>query len=363
MQLKTFEAPTLDEALQRVRDTFGRDALIVSTDETRKGGPVRVTAARERHDDDTPPPPLAVANGKPVDDPVPMLRHGLADSGVGSDLATALLAAAHYVQTPVAPAVALAAAFEGTFRFRPLTAANGAGLAAAPRGRRLILVGPPGSGKTVTVAKLAARAQLSKTDIRTISIDTRKTGGAAHLEALAAHLKIGAEVAQTPAELAACADARRSDLLVIDTFGVNPFDSGEMADLASFIDAAAAEPVLVLPAGIETLDACDMTAAFAAIGCRRAIVTRIDLTRRLGSLLGAFHANRIDFCDVSVSPDILPPDHGGLRPLNPVALARLVLPDPRADGEMSPARPAAAAPQAEGKPKSASAPKAWILAS
>ena len=301
MQLKTFEAPTLDEALQRVRDTFGRDALIVSTDETRKGGPVRVTAARERHDDDTPPPPLAVANGKPVDDPVPMLRHGLADSGVGSDLATALLAAAHYVQTPVAPAVALAAAFE--------------------------------------------------------------TGGAAHLEALAAHLKIGAEVAQTPAELAACADARRSDLLVIDTFGVNPFDSGEMADLASFIDAAAAEPVLVLPAGIETLDACDMTAAFAAIGCRRAIITRIDLTRRLGSLLGAFHANRIDFCDVSVSPDILPPDHGGLRPLNPVALARLVLPDPRADGEMSPARPAAAAPQAEGKPKSASAPKAWILAS
>jgi flagellar biosynthesis protein FlhF len=119
-----------------------------------------------------------------------------------------------------------------------------------------------------------------------------------------------------------------------------------------------------MPAGVETMDARDMAAEFAAIGCRRAIVTRVDLTRRLGSLLSAFHASRIDFCDVSVSPDILPASHGGLRPLHPVALARLVLPDPRPHDENVPT-PQAATATATPQParKTAPAPKAWIPAS
>lgn len=323
MQLKTFEAPTLDQALRSVRDVFGDDALIVSTDENRRGQ-VRVTAARERVALAEAPLPTAT-NGKPVNDPVPILRCALVDSGVDDDLADVLLNAARTVPAPVAPAVALAAAVESCFRFRPLTSAKGV----APDAQRtLALVGPPGSGKTVTTAKLAARVQLDGGSVRLISIDIRKTGGAAHLESLAQHLTIGATIARTPAELAAAARGNTAGSTLIDTFGANPFDPTDIDELAAFLSAARAEPVLVLPAGVEARDTADMAATFDALGCRRAIVTRIDLTRRLGSVLSAFRANRIDFCDVSVSPDILPLESGGLRPLNPVALARLILPDP-----------------------------------
>lgn len=328
MQIKTFEAPTLEDALRRVREVFGNNALIVSTDRVRKGGPVRVTAARE-HDSVSGTDRTAVPdNGVPINDPVPMLRRALAECGVDGDLATTLLTAAHYVQTPVAPAVALAAAFENSFRFRPMTTKDGAGLLTSGRRQSLILVGPPGAGKTVTVAKLAARVQSSGASLRTVTIDTRKTAGAAHLEALGRHLTIGISTARSVAELSAIVSGNRCDVTLIDTFGVNPFDEIEMSELNEFVTASGAEPVLVLPAGVEQNDAEDIASVFAAIGCQRAIVTRIDLTRRLGSLLGAFHGNRIAFSDVSVSPDILPPESGGLRPLNPVALARLILPDP-----------------------------------
>jgi flagellar biosynthesis protein FlhF len=299
--------------------------------------------------------PAAAENGIPVSDPIPLLRYGLADSGVDGDLADRLLVAAQNVLTPVAPAVALAAAFDGVFRFRPLTTGDGTGLLPGNARRKLMLVGPPGAGKTVTAAKLAARAQASSFSVRTATIDTRKTGGAAHLEALAAHLTIGTNIAQSPAELEALASGSRSDFTIIDSFGVNPFDADDMDELGAYIEAAHAEPIIILPAGIEASDAREMVARFVGLGCRRAIVTRIDLTRRLGSLLTAFNDNRVDFCDVSVSPDILPPAHGGLRPLNPVALARLVLPDPGL------VRPEELPP--EPKRKSAPVIKAWNPAS
>jgi flagellar biosynthesis protein FlhF len=310
-----------------VRKSLGRDALIVSTDQGRRNGPVRVTAARERKHGESDARRAAATGGTPVDDPVPVLRRALADSGVDGDLATALLAAAHHVETPVAPDVALAAAFDGSFRFRPLTTRDGGAVLAGDARQTLILVGPPGAGKTVTAAKLAARARISNASVRAVSVDTRKTGGAAHLEALAQRLTIGVTVAHTPPELAAAVSAGRSDITVIDSFGVNPFDAAEIDELGAFVDASGAEPLLVLPAGVEARDAQDMAAVFAELGCTRAVITRIDLTRRLGSLLNAFHFNQIGFCDVSVSPEVLPPESGGLRPLNPVALARLLLPD------------------------------------
>jgi flagellar biosynthesis protein FlhF len=325
MQLKTFEAASLDEALRRVRAAFGPDALIIATDQSRKGGRVRVTAACEHHADAAAEP--APSNGEPVDDPIPLLRNALAECGVDGNLAITLLSGAYYVQTPVAPAVALAAALDSFFRFRPLTSRDGTGLVPHETPRRVMLVGPPGSGKTVTAAKLAARAFNSGNSVRTISIDTRKTGGAAHLEALARHLTLGMTVARTPDELIAATSGSQVDFTVIDSFGVNPFDAAEIDELGAFVDASGAEPLLVLPAGVEARDAQDMAAVFAELGCTRAVITRIDLTRRLGSLLNAFHFNQIGFCDVSVSPEVLPPESGGLRPLNPVALARLLLPD------------------------------------
>ena len=49
MRLRNFTAPSMQEAMARVRQELGADAIIVSTDDT-TAGEVRVTAAVEEAD-------------------------------------------------------------------------------------------------------------------------------------------------------------------------------------------------------------------------------------------------------------------------------------------------------------------------
>ena len=48
MRLKTFIAPTMQEAMRMVRAEMGEEAVIVSTLQNPKQGGVRITAALER---------------------------------------------------------------------------------------------------------------------------------------------------------------------------------------------------------------------------------------------------------------------------------------------------------------------------
>lgn len=327
MRLKSFEAPTLREAIDQVRTTLGEDALIVATDRAKRGTAVRVTAAIPDARDV--PETLHVDprefNGTPTRDPVPLLRNALGDHGVRDDLSLRLLEAASLVPTPVAPALALAAALDTVFDFAPLGKTGGRVATGSGLRRATLLVGPPGAGKTVSAAKLAARAQAARNTVQLATIDTVKTGGIEHLAALSEALEIDMTVARNPRELKLLIAGAGGDVTILDSAGINPFDEEEAKDLARFLEAAAVEPVLVLPAGMDRIDAVETALAFARMGCRRMLVTRLDMTRRLGGTLEAAYESGLAFSDISVSPAIVG-DGGGLAALNPVALARLMLP-------------------------------------
>ena len=144
MRLKTFIAPSTGDAMQQVREEMGDDAIIVST--RRSGRMVRVTAAL---DDGTTDNILATEETAPAAE---RLAETLAFHGVPADTADRLRreAMAMAVDDTV---MALAGALDAVFEFRPLPAEDTDG-----RIGPIMLVGPPGVGKTVTVAKLAARA-------------------------------------------------------------------------------------------------------------------------------------------------------------------------------------------------------------
>jgi flagellar biosynthesis protein FlhF len=60
------------------------------------------------------------------------------------------------------------------------------------------------------------------------------------------------------------------------------------------------------------------------------------MVHRLGSQLAAADAAQLSFCDASKTPDIAK----GLFPLNPVALARLIMPEaPQGGVQPTPERP------------------------
>jgi len=213
----------------------------------------------------------------------------------------------------------MAAALDSVFEFEPLPERDVA--------RPFALVGPPGSGKTVTVAKLAARAVLANRPVNVITTDTMRAGGVDQLAAFTRILDLDLQTALDGETLAdalhAAQHANRDALTLIDTGGANPFDSNEVRELEQLLRAVDADIVLVMPAGYDGEEAAEIARAFRRIGAQRLLVTRLDAARRLGSVLVAADTAKLKFCDLSVTPHVAE----GLTAINPVSLARLLLPE------------------------------------
>lgn len=322
MRLKTFSAKSMKAAMAEVRDALGPDAVIVSVEQGGKGH-VRVTAAI---DNDLPPERPA---SRPRPQPTPAAREeregttvrsreydpadlkaAVGHHGLSAELAETIAQAADRFEACTL-AEAFSAAFESLLGFAAITGEGG---------RPIMLVGPPGAGKTVSAAKLAAEQLVDGRGIRLITTDTVKAGGADQLTLYGRMMEL--EVALAPDEgalEAAVARRESSELTLIDSCGVNPFEMDEIEQCLRLIKAAKAEPVLVLPVGLDGSEASDIADIFARMGARRFIATRLDTARRYGSLVSAARAGRLALAGMSRSPYLAEP----LETPNPMALARL----------------------------------------
>ncbi len=320
MRLRSFSADSLTSAQEQVRRTLGDDAILVSIEETGQG--VRILAALETPDPmaadgrntararGSAPPEEAAGIAAPV-------SGRLSRMGVDDRVIARLLETISALEIGDGdPALGLAAAFDERYRFSPLSERS--------FDRPLMLVGPPGSGKTVTVAKLAAQTALAGRQPRLATTDTRRAGGFEQLRQLADILGVECGLAANDTALESFATSgSHAAAGLIDTHSINPFDPYEQAELSDFIAAANAEPVLVLAAGGDALEMAEMAHAFQEIGISRLVVTRLDISRRLGGVLMAGEDAGLRFADAGISGDIAT----GLRPMTPVALARFFFPE------------------------------------
>jgi len=212
--------------------------------------------------------------------------------------------------------LALGAALDATFSFQPL-----------PEGkaeRPIMLVGPPGAGKTLTVAKLATRLALKGEPVSVITTDTDRAGGIEQLAAFTRLLKVDLlEVEDMGALPDALSVRKGAHQVIIDTAGQNPFDPAALGQLGRSIKQINAQAVLVLPAGMDAAESAEIAALFQAAGASHILATRLDMARRLGSLLAAAWKGRLRFTDAAASSSVTAP----LAPLNPMSLARLLLPE------------------------------------
>jgi flagellar biosynthesis protein FlhF len=312
MRLRNFTATSMQEAIALVRQELGPEAIIVSTED--EAGAVRVTAALEEAE-----PRAPRASDTDVTD---QLSEALAANGVPGALSEKLLMASLGFESDDA-LVALSGALAAVYCFAPI----------ADQGRRqpLMLVGPPGAGKTMAVAKLAARAVMAKRAVNLVTSDTVRAGAIEQLAAVARVLGLELETADGAARLAALMLKAPDALTLIDSSGVNPYSAADRRELSALLAAAGAEPILVMPAGGDALDAIDQARIFRDLGCSRMAVTRLDLTHRLGSVLAAAEAARLGFAEAGIAPEI----SGGMIPFNPVVLARRLI----AQTTLSPQQP------------------------
>lgn len=303
MRLRNFTAPSMQEAMALVRQELGPEAIIVSSDD--EAGTVRVTAALEEAE-----PRAPQISDTDVTD---QLSEALAASGVPGPLAEKLLMASLSFEADDV-LVALSGALAAVYSFTPI--------ADRGRSRPLMLVGPPGAGKTMAVAKLAARAVMAKRPVNLVTADAVRAGAIEQLAAVARILHLKLQTAENAARLASLVLRAAPDALtLIDSSGVNPYSTADRRELSALVAVAGAEPILVMPAGGDALDAIDIGRIFRDLGCSRMAVTRLDLTHRLGSVLAAADAAKLAFAEAGIAPEIA----DGMVPFNPVVLARRLI--------------------------------------
>ncbi|BCW88477.1 Flagellar biosynthesis protein FlhF [Alphaproteobacteria bacterium SO-S41] len=337
MRVRTFTATTMPDAMAQVRAEMGEDAVILSSQRSKRG--VEVKAAAERKPAQTlenidsvygrlaaleaelerrlvaavAEPRIAAPRAAPETWTSDAIAARLAFHELPIPLIAKLIRTAEKLGGEPGPAW-LGQALDAHLSFQPLPPSLE---------RPIVLVGPPGAGKTACAAKLAVRSVLAGRAATLITADT-SAGAANQIEAFADLIRMRVESAETPRALAAVIDRLRTEdpdrAIIVDTAGINPFDPPEMAHLRDLVEAAEAEPILVTPAlGGADMEDCAMM--FTALGPKRLIVTRLDIARRLGGLLQAATVSGLAFAQGAASPYIAET----LEPLNPFSLARRLL--------------------------------------
>lgn len=346
MEIRTYRAATMQEALNQVRDELGPDAAVLHTRTVRNsrllgwlpgGRQVEVTASAEVNvpsrlpqlrgsAGDAAPAAFAPSHfasppdraARPVRDELrgqlDQLQSMVADlcrqsrtagrsevppelfavytdlieAEISEDLARELIDRVRRELgdadggDPVLAKTRVASLIEGDIRI--------AGPIRLAAGRRKVaaLVGPTGVGKTTTIAKLAANFRLrERKKVGLITVDTYRIAAVEQLRTYADIMDLPMQVVTTPREMReAVARMADLDLVLMDTAGRSPKDEVKLHELKSFLSEAACDEVHLVLSSVAGGPSLQRTAErFSEVGATSLVLTKLDEASGLGNLL------------------------------------------------------------------------------
>lgn len=303
-----------------VRETLGEDAIIVATREEKNavgGAMVHITAAVDNdrsHEQDAASENWLYDDDKDEATVIEEITETMLRHAVPEEILDQVVSCAGVLGNDE-PRLALLSAIESLFKFDPLPTEK----TKTP----IMMIGSPGSGKTLAAAKLAARSSMKGLNVAVITTDSERAGGCEQLEAFTRLMDIELKIAKTPTALKEnLLEVGNADQIIIDTAATNPFDIEQVKATARFIGATEMDPVLVLPANTNAEESGEMAQIFATIGARRLLSTRVDVARRLGSLLAGAYQGGLSFAEVSATAKVA----DGLSHLTSKRLTQLLMP-------------------------------------
>ncbi len=154
--------------------------------------------------------------------------------------------------------------------------------------RVVVMVGPTGVGKTTTIAKLAANLTfIDSRQVAFITLDTYRVSAAEQLKTFADIIGVPIKVVFSPADLGEAIESYRDkDIIFIDTAGRSPYNHEHMSELHEFLDIARAdETILVLSVNTASSDLLNIYHEFNRIGVDKLIFTKLDETNCYGQIL------------------------------------------------------------------------------
>lgn len=308
MHLKRYRRETIKEALRAVREELGPDALVLSTRVVAAPGirgwfggrAVEVTAAAERpavSEDRHPSEDAEAARSTPAPEKAAPVRH--IDPVRAADEITARLQAtgldpamARDVAAALPPRQRRGASLELIRRtlidqVTPLVAPDDD---YAPIE---VFVGPPGVGKTTTIAKLAAQARARYGQrLGLMSADGYRVGAVEQLRIYADILGTALTVARTPAELQAALEHIKRPVL-LDTAGRSPSDDVSREMLRVLAGRRGVRTHLVLAASTSGAGARRVLDRFEDARPSRVVITKLDEAESVGPLVSVLKERQI----------------------------------------------------------------------
>lgn len=328
MYFKRYRRPTVREALAAVRADLGPDALVLSTRIVDARGvrrligarEVEITAVAER---------FALATDRtqrPEDRP--------ADAAVG--LAARFEAVGMEPRLARELAESLPASRRRASDTREIRAALASKLAPLTAGSEehapiAVFIGPPGVGKTTTIAKIAAqeRAKRGKS-LGLLAADGFRVGAVEQLRLYADIIGSPFSVARSPRDLErVLTNARRPVLL--DTAGRSPSDDASRDMLRVLSGVSGVRTHLVLSATTPAPEANRVIARFSEAAIDRLVLTRLDEARSVAALLGVIRDRELPVSYVGFGQRV--PDD--LAPCTPNVLAGWVVGDDAHQGAVA----------------------------
>ncbi len=295
MHLKRYRAESVRDALARARADLGREALVLSTRLVPVAGfrgwlgarEVELTAAADHEVSESRPatgrPDTRPAQPEPDEEPrvveppadpvaARLMATGL-DRRVAERVARTLPRAERRLTTPSALAGALAQ--------------HVAGLASGdePFAPVELFVGPPGAGKTTTIAKIAAQERAARgTRLSLLAADGFRLGAVEQLRLYADIIGSPFAVARTPAEIERSLLSVASPVLV-DTAGRSIGDARALEVSALLASLPGVRTHLVMPAGATVREAARLLDTYGE-RARRVVLTRLDEAESIAPLMG-----------------------------------------------------------------------------
>jgi flagellar biosynthesis protein FlhF len=239
----------------------------------------------------------------------------LATAGLEPDLALRLAAAIPDEAVDDQERVAcLAMALGSAVRVAPLPL--------APRTARVAVIGPPGSGKTASVAKLAAHTHLRGGAVHLLSATAGSLGAPDPLAVFARILGVPYRPIRAPEMAARSVRGAPSGLTLLDTPGEGTRGPDAFAAAAGLARAAGCTEVhLVAAADGQAPDLRRTVRAGAAAGATHLLLTRVDETDALGTALGVAAEAGLPLSYLGTGREV--PDD--IEPVSVEALARRLL--------------------------------------
>jgi len=363
MIIKKFIAPTMPEALAKVKHDLGDQAVILKTRMNKRGGPdggksVEITAAIEREQkqrvnvmespiqsenlanrlrefeesDKQPAGELPSEKLENLIKEIAEFKKALQDNSDKNkpksffgNFSSAMLDAGRELVSRNFPediayaVVSRLAKSENSLGFdeaeiknrvqQTLSAMIPAGepIALKPSGPTVVmLVGMTGSGKTSAVARIATQFKVEhNTKVAIITTDNFRADSTQQIKSFCRILGCPCGIVYTPEELSMAIKSQSDGLILIDTPGVNPNDDKELGELSAFIRSAKLHELhLTVAASTPARDVKKMIGAFEEFGIDKILITKLDETEACGGVIGAVIEKKKKFSYISNSREI-----------------------------------------------------------